>query len=131
VAQQRKVKPPSRGHGLRTFGTSTFHARLHLEDVVRGADGQRYRLRLARTGVRRRLIGAPINHILSDLSWARYLSSADKTWTLSVVYRSVWGDKTVLEEVFDNREDGATRGEEVVQLLMTDEAYGAGLRQPP
>jgi hypothetical protein len=96
--------------------------------MIRGADGQRYRVRLARTGIHRRLWGAPINHILNDISWIRYLLGKERTWTLTVVHRGEWGDKTVLEERFTNREDGVVRAEGLVELLLNNPDYGAVLR---
>lgn len=128
MGQRRRLKPPRRGGDWRTFGTSTFQARPHLEETVRGADGERYRLRLARTGIHRRLWGAPINHILSDISWIRFLVSKDRSWTLTVAHRGEWGDRTVLEERFDQREEGGVRAEGVVELLLNNPDFGAGLR---
>ena len=128
MVQRRRLKPSKRGADWRTFGTFTFQARPHLEETVRGADGERYRLRLARTGIHRRLWGAPINHILNDISWIRFLVSKDRSWTLSVVHRGEWGDRTVLEERFDQRDKGAVRAEGLIELLTNNLDFGAELR---
>lgn len=129
MIQRRQRKPPSRGADWRTFATATFQARPHLEETVRAADGERYRLRLARTGIHRRLWGAPINHMLNDMSWFRWLVSKDRSWTLSVVHRGEWGDRPVLEERFDHRAEGAVRAEGVIELLLNNPDFGAGLRR--
>ena len=120
MARRGKEKPPGRGRGIRTFGTPTFESRFHLEDIVRGADGERYRLRLARTGIHRRLWGAPINNILNDISWIRYFLKTGKSWTLTVEHRGDWGDRTILSETFADREQGAVRAEGLVDLLRYD-----------
>jgi hypothetical protein len=128
VARGRKVKQPSRQQGLRTFATSSFESRYHLEEDIRGADGERYRVRLARTGIHRRLVGAPINHILNDISWISYPLKKERNWTLTVVHRGEWGEKTVLEERFSSREDGAVRAEGLIELVLSNLDYGTRLR---
>jgi hypothetical protein len=100
-----------------------------LEETVRGADGQRYQVRLARTGIHRRVWGAPVNHILNDISWIRVLRSKEKTWTLTLVHRGDWGDKTIWEETFPNREDAAVRAEWLIDVLLNNAEYGEGLRK--
>src|ERR1700683_1083176 len=105
---------------MRTFATSSFESRYHLEENIRGADGERYRLRLARTGIHRRLWGAPVNNILNDISWIRYFWSKEKGWTLTVEHRGEWSDRIVLSEMFADREQGAVGAEGLVELLMYD-----------
>ena len=128
MARQPKTTPPSRGDDWRTFGTSTFEARLHLEETIRAADEERYRLRLARTGIHRRIFAAPINNLVNNLSWIRYPLRGERTWTLTVVHRGEWGDETLLEEVFPNRSEGAVRAEGLIELLLTNSDYGSRLR---
>jgi len=97
--------------------------------TICGADGHSYRLRLARTGIHRRQMGAPINHLLNDLSWIKYLLSKERTWTVDVVHRDEWGERTVLEEQFADRDQGATRAEGLIELLLYNAGFGARIRQ--
>jgi hypothetical protein len=115
---------------LRTFGSSSFVARLHLEETIRGADGERYRVRLARTGIHRLLMtGTAVNQVWNLISWIRYLVSRRWTWTLTVVHRGEWSDNTVLNEVVADRREGATRAEGLIELLLNDPMYGVHLRK--
>jgi len=113
---------------MRTFATSSFESRYHLEENIRGTDGERYRLRLARTAIHRRLVGAPINHIVNDISWIRYLLKREMSWTLTVVHRDEWGEKALLEERFSDREDAAVRAEGLIELLINNLDFATRLR---
>jgi len=130
VARLRRLYPPSRGGDLRTFGTSSFEARLHLEETIVGADGERSRLRLARTGIHRLLMtGTAVNQVWNLISRIRYVFSRNWSWTLTVVHRGEWGDKTVVEERFPNRAEGSVRAEGLIELLANNPDYGEALRQ--
>ena len=79
--------------------------------------------------IHRRILAAPINNLVNGLSWLRYLLQGDRTWTLTVVHRGEWGDKTLLQEVFPNRSEGALPAECLIELLMANSDYGSRLRE--
>jgi hypothetical protein len=108
----------------------SFLAPGHSEEWVMAADGRRYRVRLDRTGVARYLFfGGPFNQLNVMFTWLRHVSRRDKSWTLSIVRRGEWGDKTVTEQQFDSRREAAEWAELLVDSLMTDPEAGKRLEE--
>jgi hypothetical protein len=94
----------------------TFRKRSHQFEVVRSPDGERYLVRVGRTGVEPYAPG--FNQYKVPISWLVYAFSKPKTWTVEVRPR-VGSRRPLLEERYPTRDEAARRADAVADAIAT------------
>jgi hypothetical protein len=97
----------------------TFDGPFHREEIVTGADGTKYLVRVGRTGVHRLTPWGGSQTILVLVTWLRWRQHEHKTWIVTARRRGIIIRPDFVSEEYPDRASAARRADEVAEAIVS------------